>query len=174
MARSLLAAFACALAISITVLAQPSPPTRPIPNLPPGVGARPMPPPATQAADQDRAHNYPAAPSSPSTSLISSLDSTAPFVQAFDFILMLFCGAYCLRIGVKAKSGALKLMALACFVSAIILLGFFLSATYHEQALIPLPGALRFLAYVVARLLAPFELLLFAIAIVLLARRVGR
>jgi len=84
---------------------------------------------------------------------------------------MIFCGFYCLRRNKTARSSALRLMAIACFLSAVILLGFFLSATYHNQSLIPLFRQVRATAYVIARLLAPFELLLFAIAIIAVARQ---
>lgn len=84
---------------------------------------------------------------------------------------MLFCGVYCLRSYRRTKNSAVGLLAWACFVSAVILLGFFLSASYHTHPLFPLLPQVRAVAYLVARLLAPFELLLFAIAIVLVARR---
>lgn len=138
-----------------------------MPGAPAGIGARPMPP--VPQMNQPSAQSTGGPPNSTATSLIASLDATAPFVQAFDFLLMLFCGIYCLRL--SKSSGALKLMAVACFVSAMILLGFFLSASYHNHFLFPWAGV-RLTAYAIARLLAPFELLLFAIAIVLVARRV--
>jgi lysylphosphatidylglycerol synthetase-like protein (DUF2156 family) len=84
---------------------------------------------------------------------------------------MLFCGIYCLRSYRRSKKGAVRLLAWACFVSAVILLGFFLSASYHSHPLFPLLPQVRAGAYLVARLLAPFELLLFAVAIILVARR---
>jgi hypothetical protein len=103
--------------------------------------------------------------------LISFLDSSAPFVQAFDFLLMLLCGIYCLRSNRRRKNLGVKILAISCFVSAIILLGFFLSAFHGSQPLLPLPAPIRNFAYVTARLLAPFELLLFGIAIIVVARR---
>src|SRR3954452_10148755 len=98
------------------------------PGAPPGVGARPIPPPVSQPSEQTLSQN--ASADTTSGSLISSLDSTAPFVQAIDCLLMLFCGFYCLRKNKTARSVALRVMAFACFVSAIILLGFFFAATY--------------------------------------------
>jgi hypothetical protein len=62
------------------------------------------------------------------------------------------------------KAPGLTILAISCFVSAIILLGFFLYAVLHGN------GAFAQTAYIIARLLAPFELLLFAIAIILVAR----
>jgi hypothetical protein len=53
----------------------------------------------------------------------------------------------------------------------VILLGFFLSATYHNHALVPLSPQTRQVFYLIARLLAPFELLLFVIGIIVVARR---
>jgi hypothetical protein len=102
--------------------------------------------------------------------LISLLDSITPFVQAFDFLLMLFCGIYCLRSIRRQKNNGLMILAISCFVSAIILLGYFLFGVFHGR------GALPQSAYIVARVLAPFELLLFVIGIVLVARenRAGR
>ena len=108
----------------------------------------------------------------PPASLSSFLESLTPFVQAFDFLLMIFCGFYCFRRSQLAKNSALRLMAIACVFSAIVLLGFFLSATYNYHAVVPLAPRAREVAYVVARFLAPFELLLFALAIVLVARRI--
>ena len=105
------------------------------------------------------------------TKLISFLDSTAPFIQAFDFLLMVACGIYCLRSIRRRPHLGLKIIAISCFVSAVILLGFFVSATINNHALLPLTAQARQFAYVVARLLAPFELLLFVIGIVLVARR---
>jgi hypothetical protein len=143
------------------------PDMRSAPGVPPGVGARPMPPPVNQPTEQVPGQNTAA----DATSLVSALDSTAPFVQAIDFLLMVFCGFYCLRRNKTAKSVALRLMSLACFVSAIILLGFFLAASYHGHPLVPVAAGVRQFSYVAARILAPFELLLFAVAIVLMARR---
>ena len=95
--------------------------------------------------------------------LISFLDSITPFVQAFDFLLMVGCGVYCL-ISLRARRNpALTILAASCFVSAVILLGFFLFAIYHGRGSFPQS------AYVLARLLAPFELLLFVLGIVIVA-----
>ncbi len=103
--------------------------------------------------------------------LISLLESWTPFVQAFDFVLMLLCGVYCIRSIRRRKNTGLTILAISCFVSAVILLGFFLSANYHNHALLPLSAQARSFFYLIARLLAPFELLLFAIAIVVVAQR---
>jgi hypothetical protein len=105
------------------------------------------------------------------SNVISFLEAATPFIQAFDFLLMLGCGFYCVRRNRGRKNLALTLLAICCFVSAVILLGFFLSAAPNGKALFPLTAQARSIAYVTARLLAPFELLLFAIAIVLVARR---
>jgi hypothetical protein len=102
--------------------------------------------------------------------LVSFLDSTAGVVQAFDCLLMIFCGFYCLRSNRKHRNLGVKIFAVSCFVSAIILLGFFFSATYHNHPLLPLPAGARSVAYLIARLLAPFELLLFFIAVIVVAR----
>lgn len=127
-----------------------------------GAGARPLP-----GMDQDirmppqlRTPPAPIAISSPG--VIERLDAIAPLVQAFDFVLMMIAGIACLRA--RAKPGLL-LLAISCFVSAIILLGFFSFGVTHGH------GLFAQAAYVSARLLAPFELLLFAIAIVLVAAR---
>ena len=138
-----------------------------MPNDPSRAGARPMPPtppPLTGAVDQNAGpvRREPAGSASGPTSLISFLDSTTPFVQAFDFVLMLIAGAFCLR---ARKAPGLTLLAISCFVSAIILLGFFLFGIFHGR------GAFPQTAYIVARLLAPFELLLFVIAIIIVARQ---
>jgi hypothetical protein len=53
----------------------------------------------------------------------------------------------------------------------MILLGFFLSAKLNNQPLLLLPATLRNVSYAIARLLARFELLLFALAIIIVARR---
>jgi hypothetical protein len=103
--------------------------------------------------------------------LISLLDSITPVVQAFVFLLMLFCGIYCLRSNRKRKNLGVKILAISCFVSAVILLGFFLSATYHNHAFLPLSPQARQVFYLIARLFAPFELLLFIIGIIVVARR---
>lgn len=80
-------------------------------------------------------------------------------MQAFDFLLMIVAGIFCLR---ARKAPGLTILAISCFVSAIILLGFFLFGIFS--------GAFPQIAYIVARLLAPFELLLFVIGIILVAR----
>src|SRR5437016_440513 len=102
---------------------------------------------------------------------ISFLDSSTPFVQAFDFLLMLFCGIYCLRSNRRRKNAGIRILSISCFVSAVILLGFFLSAAPNDHPFLPLSAQARSIAYLIARLLAPFELLLFALAIILVARR---
>jgi uncharacterized membrane-anchored protein len=75
---------------------------------------------------------------------------------------MIIAGTFCLR---ARKAPGLTILAISCFVSAIILLGFFLFGISHG------PGAFPQAAYIVARLLAPFELLLFVIGIIIIARR---
>jgi hypothetical protein len=105
--------------------------------------------------------------------LISFLDSFTPFVQAFDFLLMLACGLYCIRRIRRRKNTGVMLLGVSCFVSALILLGFFLSAAPGNYPLLPLSPAVRSFSYLMARLLAPFELLLFAAAIVIVARQNG-
>jgi hypothetical protein len=102
--------------------------------------------------------------------LISLLDSITPFVQAFDCVLMILCGVICLRSRRQRKRRGLTTLAVACFISAVILLGFFLSAEQNGHALFPLHASVRSTAYLVARLLAPFELLLFVIGIVMVVR----
>jgi hypothetical protein len=102
--------------------------------------------------------------------LINFLDSSAPFVQAFDFLLMLACGVYCLRSTRARKNLGLTILSVSCFLSAVILLGFFLSAAPNGHALFPLKAEARQVFYLIARLLAPFELLLFIIGIVMVAR----
>ncbi|MEY2546876.1 MAG: hypothetical protein QOG48_1993 [Verrucomicrobiota bacterium] len=82
-------------------------------------------------------------------------------MQAFDFLLMIVAGIFCLR---ARKAPGLTILAISCFVSAIILLGFFLFGISHGT------GAFPQAAYIVARLIAPFELLLFVIGIVMVAR----
>jgi hypothetical protein len=103
--------------------------------------------------------------------LITFLDSVTPIVQAVDCLLMLFCGVYCLRSTRGQSNIGLTILGIACLVSAIILLGFFMSAAPNNHPLLPLPSQVRSSAYVLARLLAPFELLFFAIAIIIVARR---
>jgi hypothetical protein len=100
-------------------------------------------------------------PPSGASQLISLLDLAAPYVQAFDLVLMVVAGIFCLR---ARKAPGLTILALSCFVSAVILLGFFLFGVLHGQAGFPQ------VAYIVARLLAPFELLLFAVGLILVAR----
>ena len=75
---------------------------------------------------------------------------------------MLIAGMFCLR---ARKAPGLTIMAISCFISAIILLGFFAFGFLHGQ------GAFAQTAYIIARILAPFELLLFAMAIIVVARR---
>jgi len=103
--------------------------------------------------------------------LISFLDSATPFIQGFDCALMLFCAIFCLRSAKRNRNKAIMLLAISCFVSMVILLGFFLSATQGSEPLFPLLPQVRNMAYLVARLLSPFELLLFAVAIIWVARR---
>jgi len=139
----------------------------PMPNGPGPVGARQMPPapPSMNDVDQTARTNggqLHATPTSGSTNLITFLDATTPFVQAFDFVLMLIAGVFCLR---ARKAPGLTILAISCFVSAIILLGFFLFGIFHGH------GAFPEAAYIVARMLAPFELLLFVVGIVIIARR---
>jgi hypothetical protein len=97
--------------------------------------------------------------------LISFLDSITPFVQAFDVVVMLGCGIYCLRSARIRKNLGLTILGISSFISAVILLGFFLFAILSGRGLFPQ------LAYIVARVLAPFELILFVIGIVLIAHR---
>ena len=132
----------------------------PVPGAPPGGGAR-MPGMNEPAIPQPTQHVPIPAPTSTSSSVIAVLDSTTPFVQAFDFVLMVLAGLFCWR---ARKAPGLTILAISCFVSAIILLGFFLFGIFHGQ------GAFPQTAYIIARLLAPFELLLFAIAIIVVAR----
>ena len=103
--------------------------------------------------------------------LISFLDLAAPFVQAFDFLLMMACALYCLRSARRRRSAGITILAISCFISAVILLGFFLSAAPNNHPLLPLTAQARQIFYLIARLLAPFELALFAIAIILVARK---
>ena len=103
--------------------------------------------------------------------LISILDAGTPFIQLFDCALMLFCALFCLRSAKRSRNKAITLLAISCFVSTVILLGFFLSAEQGTEPLFPLAAPARHVAYLVARLLSPFELLLFAIAIILVARQ---
>ena len=124
-----------------------------------GIGARPALPDLNQGRPFVRQEPPPA---SGSARLIGLLDSSALYVQAFDFVLMLIAGLFCLR---ARRSPGLTILAVSCFVSAIILLGFFVYGLSHGQ------GAFSQSAYIVARLLAPFELLLFAIGLITVARR---
>ena len=103
--------------------------------------------------------------------LISFLDSATPFIQAFDCALMLFCAVFCWRSAKRSRNKAITLLAISCFVSTVILLGFFLSAVQGAEPLFPLTTQARHMAYLMARLLSPLELLLFAIAIILVARQ---
>jgi hypothetical protein len=105
------------------------------------------------------------------TNLISFLDAITPFVQAFDALLMFGCGFYCLRASRRRRNGGITLLAIACFFSAVILVCFFLSASYHNHPLLGLSAVARQWAYLIARALAPLELLLFAAAIILVVRR---
>ncbi len=70
----------------------------------------------------------------------------------------------------KTKPG-LTILAIACFLSAVILFGFFLSAAPNNKPLFPLTGQFRSFAYLTSRILALVELPLFIIGIVLVARR---
>lgn len=102
--------------------------------------------------------------------LITFLDGATPFVQAFDLLLMLGCGFYCFRSTRRRRHPGLTILAISCFVSAIILLGFFLSAAFLNHPLFPLTAQAREVFYLSARLLAPFELLLFAVGLIVIAR----
>lgn len=129
-----------------------------MPGAPAGVGVRPIPPMA-QPDIPIPARSIPE--QTASSKLISFLDSTAVYVQAFDFVLMIVAGIFCLR---ARTAPGLTILAISCFVSAVILLGFFLFGIFHGQGVFPQA------AYIVARVLAPFELLLFAIAILVVAQ----
>jgi hypothetical protein len=102
--------------------------------------------------------------------LISFLDSSTPFVQAIDCLLMLLGGVYCLRSTRRRKDLGLSILAIACFLSAVILLGFFLSAALDNKPLFPLSIQARSTVYLIARILALVELPLFIIGIVFVAR----
>lgn len=133
-----------------------------IPGVPAGIGPQPVSPPVNEPTIPIPARTIPQhAATSNSAALISFLDSTAVYVQAFDVVLMIVAGIFCLR---ARKAPGLTLLAIACFVSAIILLGFFVFGITHGG------GFFAQVAYIIARILAPFELLLFAIAIILVAR----
>jgi hypothetical protein len=103
--------------------------------------------------------------------LISFLESSTPFVQAIDCLLMLLGGVYCLRSTRRRKNLGLTILAIACFMSAVILLGFFLSAVPNNKPLFPLSVQARSTAYLIARILALVELPLFIIGIVFVARQ---
>ena len=102
--------------------------------------------------------------------LISFLESSTPFVQAIDCLLMLLCGVYCLRSTRRQKNIGLTILAIACLMSAVILLGFFLSAVPNNKPLFPLSVQVRSTAYLIARVFALVELPLFITGIVLVAR----
>ena len=143
----------------------PMSPRTGIPGAPGAAGAPPMPPGLNQRLDQLPPMDVPQQRSVPQPSarvnLISFLDSTAPFVQGFDLVVMLIAGVFCWR---ARQAPGLTILTISCFVSAIILLGFFLFTTFQGHGTGPQT------AYIVARILAPFELLLFAIGIILVAR----
>jgi lipopolysaccharide export LptBFGC system permease protein LptF len=102
--------------------------------------------------------------------LTASLEAWTPIVQAIDCALMLFCGVYCLKSTRKKKNAGLTTLAIACFLSAVVLLGFFLSAAPNNKPLFALSAYYRSFAYLTARLLALAELPLFIIGIVMVAR----
>ena len=103
--------------------------------------------------------------------LIPILESWTPIVQAIDCLLMLLCGVCCLRSTRRRKNIGITILAIACFLSAVILLGFFLSAAPNNKPLLSLSAQARSIAYLVARILALFELPLFIVGIVLVARQ---
>ena len=103
--------------------------------------------------------------------LISNLESWTPFVQAIDCLLMLFCGVYCGRSARRRKNAGLTILATACVISSVILLGFFLSTVSNGKPLFPLVAPIRSFAYLTARILALVELPLFILGIIVLARR---
>lgn len=142
-----------------------APPMRALPGQ---IGARPLlpgpKPPDTFAPAAAGTSAEPAASPANSANLIGLLDSFTPYVQAFDFVLMVIATAYCVVSLRTRRSSAVTLLAISCFISAVILFGFFLFGLTHGRGVFPQ------LAYVIARLLAPFELLLFVIGIVLVAR----
>jgi len=102
--------------------------------------------------------------------LISIFEAWTPFVQAIDCLLMLFCGVYCWRSTRRRKSVGLTILAAACLISAVILLGFCLSAEANGKPLFAIVAPVRSFAYLAARILALIELPLFIIGIVLIAR----
>jgi hypothetical protein len=103
--------------------------------------------------------------------LIQFLDSSTPFIQACDFVLMFGCGIYCWLRTRRHRNLGLTVLTISCFVSAAILLGFFLSAAPDNHPLLPLSAPARSFFYLAARLLAPLELLLFVVGIVIIARQ---
>jgi hypothetical protein len=103
--------------------------------------------------------------------LIVFLDSLTPWVQAIDCLIMLGCGAYCVRSALRRRSMIVILLAISCFISFVILLGYFLSSIQAARPTIPLSIQTRQTAYLIARLLAPFETLFFGIVIFLIARQ---
>ena len=98
-----------------------------------------------------------------STNVIAFLDSTTPYVQALDFLLMLAAAVYCLLSLRVRKNLGLTILAISCVISAVILFGFFVYGIAHGRATFPQ------IAYIIARLLAPFELVLFVIGIFIVA-----
>lgn len=102
--------------------------------------------------------------------LITFLESSTPYVQAFDVLLMLFCGAYCVRSTRRRPNPGIVILAISCFFAALILLGFFLSAAPNGVPIFPFSAETRAAFYISARIFAPFELLLFALGIIFAAR----
>jgi len=103
--------------------------------------------------------------------VIAFLDSLVPWIQGLDCLIMLGCGAYCVRSTICRRNGIIILLAISCFISFVILLGFLLSSVQAARPLIPLSIQTRHLAYLIARLLAPFETLFFGVVIFLIARQ---
>ncbi len=103
--------------------------------------------------------------------LISSLDSITPYVQAIDCLLMLLAGIFCWRSARARRNPGLSVLAVACFLSAVVLLGFFLAAAPNDNPLFPFSASFRSFAYATARVLALIELPLFVGAIISVARR---
>ena len=99
------------------------------------------------------------------------LDSLTPWLQALHCLIMFVCGVYCVRSASRRRNTLVKLLGLSCFVASIILLGFFLSAYQGNQPLFPLSPGARQTAYLVARVLAPFETIFFGVLIFLIARK---
>ena len=83
---------------------------------------------------------------------------------------MLTCGVYCLRSTRRRKNTGVTVLTIACFISAAILLGFFLSAAPNNKPLFALSAQVRSFAYLIARILALVELPLFIVGIVMVAR----